>query len=73
MDATPEEHTSYGQQYAIYATLVGPSGTSADVVSVWVVRDNRYGPEAGMAATGDQRIACLEDPCPTRKFTQLDY
>jgi hypothetical protein len=37
-DATPEEHTSHGQKYAIYATLVGPSGVSADVVSVWVMR-----------------------------------
>ena len=37
-DATPEEHTSYGQKYAIHATLVGPSGRSGDVVSVWFVR-----------------------------------
>ena len=37
-DATPEERTSYGQKYAIRATLVGPSGSSADVVSVWFVR-----------------------------------
>lgn len=37
-EATSEEHTSYGQKYAIHATLVGPSGGSADVVSVWFVR-----------------------------------
>ncbi len=37
-DARPEEGTSYGQKYAIRATLVGPSGQSADVVSLWVVR-----------------------------------
>jgi hypothetical protein len=37
-DATAEEHTSYGQKYAIRATLVGPSGKSADVLSVWFVR-----------------------------------
>ena len=36
-DATAEEPTSYGQKYAIRATLVGPSGGSAEVVSVWVV------------------------------------
>ena len=36
-DAT-EEQTPYGHKYAIRATLVGPSGGSAEVVSVWVVR-----------------------------------
>jgi hypothetical protein len=33
-----EEQTPYGHKYAIRATLVGPSGGSAEVVSVWVVR-----------------------------------
>ena len=37
-DATLEERTSYGQKYAIHAKLVGPSGSAADVVSVWFVR-----------------------------------
>jgi hypothetical protein len=37
-DATPDEPSTYGQKYTIRATLVGPSGASADVVSVWVVR-----------------------------------
>jgi len=37
-DVTRSEQTPYGQKYAIRATLVGPSGSSADVVSVWVVR-----------------------------------
>jgi len=37
-DATTEEPTPYGQKYAIRATLVGPSGRSADVVSIWVIR-----------------------------------
>ena len=37
-DATRAEQTRYGQKYAIRATLVGPSGSSAEVVSVWVVR-----------------------------------
>ena len=37
-DATAEAPTDYGQKYAIRATLVGPSGQSAEVVSVWVVR-----------------------------------
>jgi len=37
-DATTEEPTPYGQKYAIRATLVGPSGRTAAVVSVWVIR-----------------------------------
>ena len=37
-DARAEERTSYGQKYAIRARLVGPTGDSAEVVSVWVVR-----------------------------------
>lgn len=37
-DATPEERDQYGQKYTIRATLVGPSGGSIDIVSVWVVR-----------------------------------
>lgn len=37
-DATLGERTRHGQKYEIRATLVGPSGRSADVVSAWVVR-----------------------------------
>jgi len=37
-DATADERTPYGRKYAIRATLIGPSGRSAEVVSVWVVR-----------------------------------
>jgi hypothetical protein len=37
-NATPEDPTIYGQKYTIRATLEGPSGVSADTVSVWVVR-----------------------------------
>jgi len=37
-DATLGEPTRYGQKYAIRVKLVGPSGRSAEVVSVWVVR-----------------------------------
>jgi len=43
-DATPGAHTSYGQTYSIHATLVGPSGRSADVVSVWFVRPGEQFP-----------------------------
>jgi hypothetical protein len=37
-DAMREDHTAYGRKYVIRGTLVGPSGSSADLVSVWVLR-----------------------------------
>jgi Domain of unknown function (DUF6883) len=37
-DATADEATPYGRKFVIRATLVGPSGDSATLVSVWVVR-----------------------------------
>ena len=43
-DVTLEDHTPYGQKYSIRATLVGPSGSSADVVSVWIVRTSEEPP-----------------------------
>lgn len=37
-DAVPVPPTPYGQKYVIRATLVGPAGAPARVVTVWVVR-----------------------------------
>ena len=37
-ETTPEASAFYGQKYTIRARLEGPSGLSADTVSVWVVR-----------------------------------
>ena len=37
-DVTLEDQTPYGQKYSIRATLVGPSGSSASMMSVWIVR-----------------------------------
>jgi len=37
-EATADEPTPYGRKYVIRATLVGPSGSSAVLVTVWVVR-----------------------------------
>jgi hypothetical protein len=31
------ESTEYGQKYLIPGTLTGPSGRSADIVSVWII------------------------------------
>ena len=43
-DATPGERSAYGQKYTIRAMLMGPSGSSADIVSVWVVRAGKEFP-----------------------------
>lgn len=37
-DAAHAGRTWYGQKYEIRATLVGPSGRSAGVVSCWIIR-----------------------------------
>lgn len=37
-DAAREDRTPYGRKYLIRGTLVGPAGSSADLVSVWVLR-----------------------------------
>jgi hypothetical protein len=31
------EATAYGRKFAIRATLIGPSGRSADLTSIWIV------------------------------------
>jgi hypothetical protein len=43
-DVTIESQTPYGQKYSIRAPLVGPSGSSADVVHVWAVRTGEEAP-----------------------------
>ena len=53
--AVLEERTQYGQKYAIRATLVGPSGSSADVTSVWIVRTGEDFPRFVTAYPEDLR------------------
>lgn len=36
-DAEPGRDSPYGQKYEIRGTLKGPSGKSADVVTVWII------------------------------------
>ena len=54
-DATPEERGPSGQKYAIHATLIGPSGRAAEVVSVWVVRTGEEFPRFVTADPGGGR------------------
>jgi hypothetical protein len=36
-EAVPGQPSAFGQKYEIRATLTGPSGRSADVVTIWMV------------------------------------
>jgi len=45
-DVTLKSQTPYGQNYSIRAMLIGPSGSSADVVSVWFLRTERISPDS---------------------------
>ena len=54
-DATLGERMSYGQKYEIRATLVGPSGRPADIVSAWIVRFGEDFPRFVTAYPGGDR------------------
>lgn len=49
------ETTAYGQKYAIRATLMGPAGIPADVVSVWIVLKEEEVPRFITAYPGGDR------------------
>ena len=44
LPAIQGDKTKYGQKYTITGTLVGPSGFSITVVSVWIIRKNETMP-----------------------------
>ena len=43
-DAELGERTEYGQKYLIRSPLIGPNGRQANVLSVWMVRDEEQVP-----------------------------
>ena len=43
-DASQGDATAYGQKYEVRGNLIGPSGRSAGVVSVWIVRSTEAVP-----------------------------
>lgn len=49
------ETTAYGQKYEIRATLMGPAGIPADVVSVWIVLKDEEVPRFITAYPGGDR------------------
>lgn len=54
-DATPTATNPYGQKYEIRASLAGPAGRAAEVVSVWVVLANEDFPRFVTAYPGGGR------------------
>jgi hypothetical protein len=52
-DAEPGRQSPYGQKYEIRGTLNGPSGRSASVLTVWIVRFESDVPEFVTAFPGD--------------------
>lgn len=52
-DAEPGRESRYGQKYEICGTLNGPSGKSASVLTVWIVRLGSDVPEFVTAFPGE--------------------
>ena len=49
------QQTEYGQKYEVRGILEGPSGRSAEVVSVWIILDNADIPRFVTAFPGGKR------------------
>lgn len=52
-DAEPGRESPYGQKYEIHGTLNGPSGKSASVLTVWIVRFESDVPQFVTAFPGE--------------------
>lgn len=53
-EATLGDQTKYGQKYEVRGTLSGPSGRSASVVTVWIVRWGEDSPSFVTAFPGEK-------------------
>ena len=54
-DAQIGQKTEYGQKYEVRGILEGPSGRSAEVVSVWIILENEDIPRFVTAFPGGKR------------------
>ena len=54
-EAFPESASAYGQKFRIRAMLQGPTGRSAIVVSIWIIRVEDDLPRFVTAFPGDSR------------------
>ncbi len=53
-EATLGKQTKYGQKYEVHGTLSGPSGRSASIVTVWIVRGGEDVPRFVTALPGEK-------------------
>jgi hypothetical protein len=51
-DATPTEERAFGRKYEVRGTIIGPSGRSARLVSIWIVRTGENTPRLVTAFPG---------------------
>ena len=54
-DARIGQKTEYGQKYEVRSRLEGPSGKSAEVVSIWIILENEQMPRFVTAFPGGKR------------------
>jgi hypothetical protein len=54
-EATKSIMTAYGQKYEICGAIKGPSGRSADVVTVWIIRHGESIPRFVTAYPGGKK------------------
>ncbi len=54
-DATKTDRTAYGQKYEVRGIITGPSGKTADIVTVWIVRHEEDAPRFVTAHPGGQK------------------
>lgn len=52
-EAVPTPATSHGQKYEVHATIHGPSGREARIVTVWIVLSGEDFPRLVTAYPGD--------------------
>lgn len=53
-EALPSGESQYGRKYEVRGTLTGPSGRSAEVVSIWIVLTGEDFPRFVTVYPGDQ-------------------
>jgi hypothetical protein len=54
-DAIPTERTEYGQKYEVRGDVTGPSGESAEIVTVWIVLEGEDRPRLITAFPGGEK------------------
>lgn len=55
LDVERTEPTAYGVKYTVRGPLTGPSGRTADVVAVWIVRSGEHAPRLVTLFPGGKR------------------